>query len=413
LRLPYIKELGVGVIYLNPIFMAYSNHRYDTANYMKVDPMLGTEEDFKNLCAEAHAMDIKIILDGVFSHTGSNSIYFDKNKIFGGGAYSDENSQYKSWYTFEKYSGKYTSWWGIDTLPCVNELDSTYMDYIIREKNSVVEHWLKAGADGFRLDVVDEIPDEFVSILRKQIKKIKPGALLIGEVWEDASNKISYGKRRKYFADSELDSVMNYPFRESIIGYVKGSITGTNFKERIMTIVENYPRMVVNCLMNVLSTHDTRRVLTEFGDDGKTRTKAEKAYFRLGGKELERALAFEMLAVLIQFTLPGMPCIYYGDEIGMEGYEDPLNRCFFSWDKVNENLRGFYAKLAKIKNENLPLKIGNVYFRACGGNSIEFVREYEGNRVVVKAVRADWEYKGKDTLFTLKTPYASAIIYKE
>ena len=243
-KLSYLRDLGVGIIYLNPIFMAYSNHRYDTADYKRIDPLLGSEDDFKTLCDEAHKLDIKIILDGVFSHTGSNSVYFDKNYIFGNGAISNPDSPYRQWYQFQNYPHAYTSWWGIDTLPCVNELNQSYMDYIIHSPNSVLCHWLNLGADGFRLDVADELPDEFIAAFHKKLKEVKPDAILIGEVWEDASNKISYDKRRKYFSHSELDSVMNYPFKDAISGFVTGAITGSEFARRIMTICENYPRPV-------------------------------------------------------------------------------------------------------------------------------------------------------------------------
>ena len=158
-KLPYLQELGVGVLYLNPIFMAWSNHRYDTADYRRPDPMLGTEEDFRTLCDEAHARGMRVILDGVFSHTGSNSVYFDAKHVFGHGAVSDPNSPYRRWYRFHRYPDDYEAWWGIRTLPCVEELDETYLHYIIEDEDSVIAHWLRLGADGFRLDVVDELPD--------------------------------------------------------------------------------------------------------------------------------------------------------------------------------------------------------------------------------------------------------------
>ena len=411
-KLPYIKELGVGVIYLNPIFMAYSNHRYDTADYKKIDPMLGTEEDFKNLCEKAHELDIKIILDGVFSHTGSNSRYFDKDGVFGGGAVSDENSPYREWYMFESYPDKYTSWWGIDTLPCVNELCPSYMDYIIKDDDSVIAHWLRAGADGFRLDVVDEIPDEFVAEVKKKMNEVKPEAILIGEVWEDASNKISYSVRRKYLLGNELDSVMNYPFRNAIIGFVLRNINGCDFKDRVMTIAENYPKPVLNCLMNMLSTHDTVRILTLLGDDGSLTEKAQKAEFHLQGERLKRAIELEKLAAFLQFTLPGMPCVYYGDEIGMEGYEDPLNRRFFEWEKEDVGLKEFYKKLAGIKNSTPALKTGDISFVQADDDCIVFERSCEEETVYVRLCRkGGGSSENKNITFTYKSDYAFAEIY--
>lgn len=387
-KLTYLKDLGVGIIYLNPIFMAYSNHRYDTADYKKIDPMLGTEEDFKLLCTKAHQLDIKIILDGVFSHTGSNSIYFDKEGIFGNGAVSNENSPYKEWYQFEEYPHKYISWWGIDTLPCVNELSESYMDYIIYSDDSVLAHWLKLGADGFRLDVADELPDEFILAFQKRLKEIKPSALLLGEVWEDASNKISYGKRRKYFSQSELDSVMNYPFKEAILDFVSGNIKGYDFQDKVMTILENYPYPVISCLMNMLSTHDTLRVITRLSGKGGEMSKSDKANFRLTGEELERAVALTKASAILQFTLPGNPCIYYGDEIGMQGFEDPFNRAFYQWENPDSELRDFYKKLAYLKNHNKAVKQGKIAFLQADENFITFVRVYKEEKVYISVLRS-------------------------
>ena len=280
-KIGYLKSLNVGIIYLNPIFKAYSNHRYDTADYKKIDEMLGTEEDFRNLCITAHDAGIKIIIDGVFSHTGSNSIYFDSEGVFGSGVVSSPNSKYREWFDFKKYPNEYTAWWGIKTLPCVDENNKSYRDYIINDEDSVVAHWLKLGADGFRLDVADELPDSFILALRKRMKEVKENSFLIGEVWEDASNKCSYGVRRKYFTDGELDSVMNYPFKNAIINYVKGDDMGAAFRETIMSIAENYPKNVLNSVMNVLSTHDTVRIITALGAKDVPANKTDRAVYRM------------------------------------------------------------------------------------------------------------------------------------
>lgn len=411
-KLPYLKDMGVGIIYLNPIFMAYSNHRYDTADYKRIDPLLGTEQDFAALCKEAHKLDIKIILDGVFSHTGSNSVYFDAENVFGNGAISSPDSPYREWYQFEDYPNRYTSWWGIDTLPCVDELNKSYMDYIIYSEDSVISHWLRLGADGFRLDVADELPDEFIAAMHKKLKEINPDALLLGEVWEDASNKISYSKRRKYFSDSNLDSVMNYPFKDAIIGIVKGDITGINFADRVMTIVENYPRPVLDCLMNLLSTHDTPRIITALSGKGGGMSKTEKADFRLRGAELDRALARAKAAALLQFTLPGNPCIYYGDEIGMEGFEDPLNRGFYKWDNPNMSLQSFYRELSHLKNENKAVKYGDIIFQDAGENFVKYARVYENEKLYVAVSnRGKIEING-NILLEISTDDIYAVVYQ-
>ncbi len=411
-KLPYLKSMGVGIIYLNPIFMAYSNHRYDTADYKKIDPLLGTEEDFKALCEKAHKLDIKIILDGVFSHTGSNSIYFDAQGIFGNGAASNPDSPYREWFQFDKYPHSYTSWWGIDTLPCVNELNQSYMNYIIHAEDSVICHWLKLGADGFRLDVADELPDEFIAAFHKKLKEVNPNAILLGEVWEDASNKISYSKRRKYFSNTELDSVMNYPFKEAIMEFVIGKITGKVFADRIMTIVENYPRPVLDCLMNLLSTHDTPRIITALSGKGEGMSKTEKANFRLFGTELDRAMSLTKVSALLQFTLPGNPSIYYGDEIGMEGFEDPLNRCFYQWETPNTCLQNFYKELAFLKNENEAIKYGDIVFQEVGDNFIKYARKSQNKIVYIAVSLGDkLEHSGK-LLLEVSADNIYAMVYE-
>ena len=411
-KLSYLKSMGVGIIYLNPIFMAYSNHRYDTADYKKIDPLLGTEEDFKVLCEKAHKLDIKIILDGVFSHTGSNSVYFDSEGIFGNGAVTKADSPYREWFQFEEYPHTYTSWWGIDTLPCVNELNKSYMDYIIYDEDSVICHWMKLGADGFRLDVADELPDEFIAAFYKKLKEVKSDAILLGEVWEDASNKISYSKRRKYFSDTELDSVMNYPFKEAILGFVTGKISGRNFADTIMTIAENYPRPVLDCLMNLLSTHDTPRIITALSGKGEGMNKTEKANFRLSGPELDRALSLTKVAALLQFTLPGNPSVYYGDEIGMEGFEDPLNRCFYQWENPNTCLQNFYRELAFLKNENEAIKYGDIVFREVRDDFIKYARRSKNKTVyVVVSLGNRFEHENK-TLLEVLADDIYAVVYE-
>lgn len=372
-KLPYLQKLGVGILYLNPIFMAFSNHRYDTADYKRPDPMLGTEQDFRDLCDEAHRRGIRVILDGVFSHTGSNSVYFDADGVFGGGAVSDPDSPYRKWYRFSHYPEQYEAWWGIRTLPCVEELEESYLNYIIDDEDSVVAHWMALGADGFRLDVVDELPDEFVLRLKKRIRQINPQALLLGEVWEDASNKRAYSVSRRYFVDAELDSVMNYPWRTAILNYVTGADDGQNLGASVMTLAENYPPQVLACVMNHLGTHDTPRILTILGDRFYG-PKDEKAERYLNPKARALAVAKLKRAAFLQFTLPGMPSIYYGDEAGMEGFEDPFCRRGFPWGAEDTDLQAYYTALCHMKNTLAVLKNGDVRVTEAGGGRIAFTR---------------------------------------
>ena len=390
-KLDYLHDLGVEVLYLNPIFMAWSTHRYDTYDYARIDPMLGTEDDFRHFCNEAHERGMKVILDGVFSHVGDRSPYFQS-------AISDPNSPYRSWFQFQHYPDRYTSWWGITTLPCVNKMDPAFLDYIIDGPYSIAARWLMAGADGWRLDVVDELPDEFVLRLRRRIRQVKPSAILIGEVWEDASNKIAYDRRRRYFVDNELDGVMNYPLQKAILRYVRRENDGAEFGQQVMTLAENYPPHVLNACMNLLSTHDTPRAINALLDphDG-SRDDLARRHFSpdqiIWGKELLRTAAF------LQFTLPGAPCIYYGDEAGMTGYRDPFNRGFYPWGEEDTNLQAFYRALARLKRENPALKTGRVEFITASNGRVQFLRQSAGQTAMVfcNASREPWrvQYAGK------------------
>lgn len=403
-KLPYLKRLGVSVVYLNPIFKAYSNHRYDTADYKKIDELLGTEEGFSDLCKKAHELDMKIILDGVFSHTGSNSIYFDRYAVFGGGAYSDPNSPYRAWFDFQEYPDRYTSWWGIETLPCVNEMNPSYRAFIYGDEDSVIAHWLRLGADGFRLDVADELPDAFIKELREKMKQINPRALLIGEVWEDASNKSSYGVRRRYFSGGELDSVMNYPFRNAVVDFVLGNDSGEALRKTVLTLCENYPREVVNVLMNMLSTHDTPRILSVLSGVNPPGDKESRAAYRLTARQRELATARLKCAAFLQFVLPGMPCIYYGDEIGTEGFEDPFCRTFFDWERADdEPLLKFFEQLGDMRNKNCALMHGETQIECIREGLVCVKRKTENTEVTAyingSSVASEVYDEGKPVLF--------------
>ncbi len=382
-KLPYLAELGVGILYLNPIGKAFSSHRYDTADYKTPDPMLGTLADFKTLCETAHSLGIRVILDGVYSHTGADSVYFNKYGNFGaGGAYRDPGSPFASWYNFFHYPNGYNSWWGFDTLPTVKKMDGGFLDYIIRDDDSVVAHWLNLGADGFRLDVADELPGEFLAMLKKRIRELKPDALLIGEVWEDASNKISYNTRCRYFVDGVLDSVMNYPFRSAILDFVRGAIGADALAEQVMTILENYPAQVIACNMNLLGSHDTPRLLTALSDpfDGSREQLAQRF---LTPEQKKRGKTLLFLASVLQFTLPGCPCIYYGDEALMEGHKDPFNRRPYPWGKEDAETIAHYRALGQLRKRSSALQTGETEFTYAQGGHLSFVRKTADQRAEV------------------------------
>lgn len=382
-KLFYLKELGVSVIYLNPIFEAFSNHRYDTGDYSKIDPILGTEEDFFELCQEAKKLGIRIILDGVFSHTGSDSIYFNKYGTYGEniGAMRDKNSPYFKWYQFGE-NGSYKSWWGCSNLPNVNELEPSYVDYILKGEDAIIKKWLRLGASGWRLDVADELPDEFIKILKCETKKEAPESVIIGEVWEDASNKESYGKKREYLFGYELDGVMNYPFRESVIAFLLGYIGAKEFEDKILSLFENYPKEALFACMNILGTHDTVRIKTELSGEVRKNDMSfeEKKNFALSPFFEELSLKRVRLAVFMQMTFFGVPSIYYGDEIGMQGLSDPFNRRPYDWRHMDFELLEYYKALALLRNENDCLKTGDFEILFADGDVIIYKREIKDEK---------------------------------
>ncbi|MDE6110595.1 MAG: glycoside hydrolase family 13 protein, partial [Eubacterium sp.] len=350
-KLDYIKELGVSCIYLNPILEENSNNRYDTADYEKIDPLLGTENDLKSLCKKAKEKGISIVLDGVFSHTGCDSKYFNLySKYDSVGAYNSKASPYFEWYKFTDYPNEYHSWWGIKLLPEIIEENESYREFICG-KNGVLRKWLRCGISGWRLDVADELPDIFLDDLRKAVKAENEDAIIIGEVWEDATNKFAYGERRRYLLGEQLDSVMNYPFADAVLNFVKyGGSEG--FFNTVMGIVENYPPCVLNVLMNHIGTHDTERAITRLAGenaDGYGRD-WQHEHNVLSAENYEKGISMMKMASLIQYTLPGVPSLYYGDEVGLQGMKDPFNRACFPWDNMDDALHKWYKRLGEIRN---------------------------------------------------------------
>lgn len=362
-KLDYLEELGVGIIYLSPIFKAFSNHRYDTGDYLKVDELLGTEDDFKRLLDAAHEKGMKIILDGVFNHSGADSLYFNKFGTYDSlGAYQSKSSPYYDWYYFKKFPDEYACWWGCDNVPDLNKSNKDYRALVFG-KNGVVEKWQKLGADGWRLDVVDELPIDFVNLLIKKIKSVNKDALVIGEVWEDASTKVSYGELRPYLLGDQLDGTMNYPFMNAIIAYVRDG-DEKFFKDTVQSILENYPKETVYCLMNSLGTHDTVRIINALSDvRAHGWSKTHKLGYKLPDSEYEKAKKKLYLASVLQFTLPGIPSIFYGDEAGLQGFDDPINRRPYPWGSEDKEILAHYRKLGRIRRENRAVFSGGFNMR--------------------------------------------------
>ncbi len=379
-KLPYLKGLGVETIYFNPIFEAAENHRYGTGDYEKIDPMLGTNGEFSALCHEAHRLGMHVLLDGVFNHTGFVSRYFNGDGSYPDtGAHQSQDSPYYPWFRFQHWPDQYDSWWGVYSLPAVNESQPGYLDYIIRGEDSIVRRWLRAGADGWRLDVADELPDSFIHALHAAVRAEKPWAVVIGEVWEDGSTKIAYGARRHHIWGGHCDGLMNYPFRSGLLAYLLGGDAG-RFQEDMETLRENYPPFAWHSAMNFLGTHDTPRILTLLGvgSDCREHTRDWRADFRMSPEQRTLGLARLRLGTLVLFAFPGSPTIYYGDEAGMEGFEDPFNRRTYPWDHGDPDLADWYAALGRARRELSPLRRGDIRWLRAQGRVLAFARVLGG-----------------------------------
>jgi glycosidase len=412
--LPYLKGFGVNLIYLNPIFESHSNHRYNTADYLKIDPALGTEDDFEKLIREAEKLGIKIILDGVFSHTGDDSVYFNKYGRYEGlGAYQSTESPYYGWYTFSEYPEHYRSWWGFDTLPEINEELPDWIDFIIEGEDSVFNTWARRGAAGFRLDVADELPDDTIARMRRSLKAADPEAFLLGEVWEDATTKQSYNVGRRYALGAGLDSVMNYPFASCTKSFLLGSIDASAYMRFLVSQSQNYPKEMYYTLMNLVSSHDIARIRTVLatGVDGKGMSRESQASFTVSAKDDARGDALVRCAVALQYSLPGIPVVYYGDEAGLHGLLDPFNRgtfpaCAFGEDGAGRDgagcdglgrdgagqdgtgrdgrdgcdgcdeatLADWYRDLGALRNSRKALRTGRALYYSTNGNVIGILR---------------------------------------
>lgn len=375
-KIPYLKALGINIIYLNPIFEAHSNHRYDTSDFFKIDSVLGTEKDFKKLLRHLHQNGIKLILDGVFSHVGKNSKYFNLSGEYGEaiGAAQSIESPYYPWFKFIDYPNVYKSWWNISDLPEIDKTNESYQEFI----ESVLDKWLSLGVDGFRLDVADELPDEFIRRIRKKLNQF-PEKVLIGEVWEDASNKISYDKRRNYILGNSLHGVMNYPFRELIIKFLSHEINAKDFANQLMVLKENYPPDAFQACLNNIGTHDTERILTVVSNS--------KIAFAIG----------------LLFILPGVPTIYYGDELGLTGKKDPENRKFMPWHQMSQRSSlpyQYYQEWIKIRTNNNAIQNGDllVFYQAdCLGivrkdnyQTVIYVLNTESKYIMLETQQINW-----------------------
>lgn len=382
-KLPYLKQLGVSVLYFNPIFCARTNHKYDTSDYRRVDPMFGDEQALARLCKEAEALGMRVMLDGVFSHVGDDSLYFNRRGTYGEhvGAYRDPDSPYYKWFTFRHWPDDYECWWGFKTLPNVNEMDEDYRRFILEDDDSVVRHWVRKGTSGWRLDVADELPMPFLRELRRQVKDVSKDAAVLGEVWEDASHKVAYGQMRSYVLGDTLDSVMNYPLRDALIAFLMAQKDAAAVAKELSSLAQNYPKPFLYALMNLMGSHDRPRILNVLaGNDGSDIPRSQRAGHRLSQEERMIGALREQLMLRFVFSVPGMPCIYYGDEAGVEGCADPFCRRTYPWGREDQDMLARYKAMAAMRNGHPVLKTGECAYIAPCSAVLGVIRKNENGK---------------------------------
>ncbi|MDK2951977.1 MAG: cyclomaltodextrinase / maltogenic alpha-amylase / neopullulanase [Kosmotogales bacterium] len=327
-KLDYIKELGVNTIYLTPIFFAHTNHKYDTIDYFTIDPAFGSEDDFVELCKRVHDENMKIIIDGVFNHMGAASKWFNKNKFFKGGAYSDTGSQYRDFFTFSN-NHDYLGWSDSKNLPELKLENEKLREILFTGEDSVIKKWIKLGADGWRLDVAFDVGPEFLKEISDSAKEVKKDAVIIGEIWNFPG---SWNKKAK------IDGLMNYSFKFLVEDIIKRKITAQTGSKIFADMVGKCDLDYLQRSWNMLSSHDVPRLSGIFSNE----------------KEIA-------LAIFMQYVFPGNPMIYYGEELEMKGGDDPENRAPMDWNKVDDKKDRYYLykNLNKIKKENRALSYGN------------------------------------------------------
>lgn len=394
-KLDYLASLGVKVIYLSPVFKAYSNHKYDTGDYEMIDPAFGGEEAFAHLIAKAGERGMRVILDGVFNHTGDDSRYFNRyGKYEEEGAYQSPSSPYAEWYDFKSHPDQYDCWWGIPILPRLNHCKPICREYFTG-KEGIARKYVKMGIGGWRLDVADELCNPFLDEFREAVKEESNGeAVIIGEVWENAADKIAYGSRRRYLSGRQLDSVMNYPVRNGILDFIRYR-DAEGLYSVLTELYSSYPEQVCHALMNLIGTHDTERILTMLGstEEDLDQTNEQLSVYRLAPEVRAEAVNLVKMAAALQFTVFGIPSLYYGDELGLEGARDPFCRMPMPWHEMDvpyrAELLAYYQKLGQLRAEHPALDGGSFEVLYYDASVIAYARRKAGRELIVAASRSE------------------------
>ena len=395
-KLDYIKSLGTGIIYLSPIVESQSNHRYDTADYLEIDPYVGHKEDLKELCREAHRRDMKVILDAVFNHTGNDSIYFNEyNNYDSIGAFQSNESPYKSFYR-RMPNGDFDYWWGMKNLPVCDGNSRDWQEYITGE-NGVIDQWFKLGIDGLRLDVADELTDHYIERIREAVHRNKEDGFIIGEVWKNPMRM-----SRGYISSGKgMDSVMNYFLMDALIRYFKFEDVD-KLKRVLEEIITEYPTETINSLMNSTSTHDISRAIEIFGanefspyrewawdvDNGnfdlmRNHNLTEEEYEK--GKEILKTYLYTLT------FLPGNLTVFYGDEVGLQGLGNLLNRRPYPWGREDKELLEFYQILGAIRKQEPFLEKADLRILDINKDFFTFERIGEKNQALTTINRTPHE----------------------
>lgn len=426
--LDYIQSLGVSILYLSPICESQSTHRYDTTDYLKVDPYAGTGDDLKNLCDEAHKRGMKIILDAVFNHVGNDSVYFDEyNRHGGNGAYQNLNSPYAPFFNYRLDGNEvlYNYWWGMTNLPTCNCYSKEWQEFITG-KHGVIDKWFEFGIDGLRLDVADELSDEFIEKIRVAVKRNKKDGFIIGEVWDDPMNV-----GRGYIENGKsMDSVMNYQLVDGLIRYFKFNDVN-KLADVIRRIDTYYPDDTMFSLMNFTSTHDISRAMTIFGSDyfspykkwswDPTISNYEFCKdFKLPleqyehGKEIYKAYVFALA------TMPGIFSIFYGDELGVEGLGNLANRKPYPWGNGDLELQKYFKSIGQFRNQEKEMEQARIklvhinenyfmYERINGDDKMLFAvsKSFKPQSIILpeQYKSANKVYSLKDSSHTTLSPY--------